>query len=324
MRGGLTGSWWRPPPLCGEVFALARASAMRRREALTGYLFILPWLMGFLVFSLGPLAASLYLSFTNYNLLQPPQWVGVQNYIQMVHDPDFWQSLHVTLYYAIVSVPLDLAVALAMAVLLNQRVRGMRIYRTIFYLPSILPPVAVSVLWNWILNPDYGILNTFLGWLGLPKPQWLVTPQWTVPAFIVMSVWGVGTWMITFLAGLQDVPQSLYEAAMLDGASSWKKFWYITLPMISPVMFFNLIMGIVGAFSYFTQAYVMGQGLGQGAGVNNAGLFYVLNIYLQGFANLHMGYASALAWALVLIVLLLTLLVFKSSAIWVYYGGERE
>jgi multiple sugar transport system permease protein len=300
---------------------LSRLS-LKTKEALVGYLFISPWIIGFLVFTLGPLVASLYLSFTEYNLLKPPEFIGLANYRQLLSDSDFWQSLHVTMYYAIVSVPLDLLVALLLAVLLNQNVRWMRLYRTLFYLPAVLPPVAVSVLWNWILNPEYGILNRFLGLLGLPQPQWLVTPQWTVPAFIVMSVWGVGTAMVILLAGLQDVPQSLYEAAVIDGASTWQKFRYITLPMLSPVLFFNLVMGVIGAFSYFTQAYVMGSGYGQGAGVNNAGLFYVLNIYLQ-VASLHMGYASALAWVLFFIILLLTLLIFKSSALWVYYGGEK-
>jgi multiple sugar transport system permease protein len=301
--------------------AFSRLS-MKTKEALVGYLFISPWIIGFLVFTLGPLAASFYLSFTDYNLLQPPKFIGLANYLQMIRDSDFWQSLYVTMYYAIVSVPLDLLVALVLALLLNQNVRYLGLFRTLFYLPAVLPPVAVSVLWNWILNPEYGILNRFLALLGLPQPQWLVTPQWTVPAFIVMSIWGVGTAMVILLAGLQDVPQSLYEAAVIDGASTWQKFRYITLPMISPVLFFNLVMGVIGAFSYFTQAYVMGSGYGQGAGVNNSGLFYVLNIYLQ-VSSLHMGYACALAWVLFFIILLLTLLIFKSSALWVYYGGEK-
>ncbi|GGJ00588.1 spermidine/putrescine ABC transporter permease [Alicyclobacillus cellulosilyticus] len=301
-----------------------QSNALRRREAVLGYAFISPWIIGFIVFVAGPLVASLYLSFTDYSLLQPAHFIGVQNYVQMVHDPDFWTSLGVTFYYAIVSVPLDLLVALLLAILLNQKVRMMRLYRTLFYLPCVLPPVAVSVLWNWILNPSYGILNRLLAFFGLPQPQWLITPQWTVPAYIVMSVWGVGGAMIILLAGLQDVPQSLYEAAVIDGAGVWAKFRYVTLPMISPVLFFNLVMGIIGAFSYFTQAYVMGSGYGSGAGVNNAGLFYALNIYIQGFSELHMGYASALAWVMFFIVLALTLLVFKSSSMWVYYGGERE
>lgn len=302
-----------------------KRSSLAVREWLTGYLFISPWLIGFIVFTLGPLVASLYLSFTNYNLLQPPQFIGVQNYVQMVRDPDFWQALSVTFYYAVFAIPLDLAVALALAILLNQRVRYMPLFRTIFYMPAILPPVATSVLWNWILNPDYGILNAFLHALGLPQPQWLVTPQWTVPAYIVMSVWGVGTWMVIFLAGLQDVPQSLYEAAAIDGASIWRSFWNITLPMISPVLLFNLVQGVIGTFSYFTQAYIMGNGVGgSNAGVDNAGLFYALYLYMQGFAELHMGYASALAWVLFFIVLILTLLIFKGSALWVYYGGERD
>ncbi|GMA65030.1 sugar ABC transporter permease [Alicyclobacillus fastidiosus] len=298
---------------------------MKQREAILGYAYISPWLIGFVALTLGPLIASLYFGFTQYNLLDSPKFIGFQNYAHLFQDHDFWQSLYVTFYYAIFSVPLDLLVALVLAMMLNQKVRFMRWFRTIYYLPAVLPPVAVAILWNWILNPQYGILNRFLAFLHLPQPQWLVTPQWTVPSFIVMSIWGVGTWMITFLAGLQDVPMSLYEAAVIDGASTWKKFWHVTLPMISPVLFFNLVMGIIGAFSYFTQAFVMGSGYGgQGAGISNSGLFYALNIYIQGFSNLNMGYACALAWVLFFIVLVLTLLVFKSSSLWVYYGGEKE
>ena len=294
---------------------------LRRRETAMGYFFISPWIIGLLVFMAGPLVASGYLSLTNYNLLTPPTFVGLQNYRTMLSDPNFWQALQVTFYYAVLSVPLDLMIALGMALLLNQRVRFMRWFRTIFYLPALLPPVAISVLWNWILNPQYGILNEALRFLGLPQPQWLLAPQWTVPAYVVMSIWGVGTWMVIFLAGLQNVPQQLYEAAVLDGAGIGRKFWNITLPMISPVLFFDLVMGIVGAFSYFTQAYVLGQSVGSGAGVSNAGLFYSLYLYQKGFSELQMGYASALGWVLCFIVLMLSLLVFKSSALWVYYGG---
>ncbi len=298
-----------------------KAHSLRRHETAMGYFFISPWLIGLLVFMAGPLIASGYLSLTDYNLLTPPTFVGLQNYRTMLSDPNFWQALQVTFYYAVLSVPLDLIIALAMALLLNQRVRFMRWFRTFFYLPALLPPVAISVLWNWILNPQYGILNEALGFLGLPQPQWLLAPQWTVPAYVVMSIWGVGTWMVIFLAGLQNVPQQLYEAAVLDGAGVGRKFWNITLPMISPVLFFDLVMGIVGAFSYFTQAYVLGQGIGSGAGVSNAGLFYSLYLYQKGFSELQMGYASALGWVLCFIVLMLSLLVFKSSALWVYYGG---
>ena len=295
-----------------------------RREMIMGYLFISPWIVGFLVFVAGPLAVSLYLSLTNYNLLSAPQFIGVQNYTQMLSDPNFWQSLQVTFLYGILSVPIDLGVALILAILLNQNVRFMPLFRTIFYLPALLPPVATSVLWNWILNPAYGILNTFLKDIGLPQPQWFLTPQTTVPGYVIMSIWGVGTWMVIFLAGLQNVPTELYEAAVLDGSGLWTKFWRITLPMISPVLFFNLVMGIVGAFSFFTQAFVIGQGTGSGSGVANSGLFYALYLYQKGFSELQMGYASALGWVLFLIVMLLSLITFRSSALWVYYGGESS
>lgn len=300
-----------------------RLGRLRRREAWTGFFLISPWLVGLVVFTLGPLVASLYLSLTRYTLLTPPAFVGLANYEHLIHSHDFWLSLWVTTYYAVFAIPLDLAVALGMALLLNQNVRFRSFFRTVFYLPVILPPAAVAMLWNWILNPSYGIVNQILGFLRLPQPQWLVSPEWTVPAYILMSMWGVGTWMIILLAGLGEVPESLYEAARIDGAGVWPLFWKVTLPMISPVLLFNLVMGIVGSFSFFTQAYILGNGLGTGAGVNNAGLFYVLNIYFVGFTQLRMGYASALAWVLFLIIMALTLLVLKWSALWVYYGGER-
>ncbi len=295
-----------------------------RRETTMGYLFISPWIIGFIVFVAGPLIASLIISMTNYNLLSPPQFIGLQNYAQMFADSNFWLSLQVTFYYALLAVPVDLIVALVLAIMLNQNVRFMPLFRTIFYLPALLPPVAISMLWIWILNPAYGILNTFLRTIGLPQPQWFLTPQTTVPGYVIMSVWGLGTWMVIFLAGLQNVPAELYEAAVLDGSGVWAKFWHVTLPMISPVLFFNLVMGIVGAFSFFTQAFVIGQGTGTGAGVSNSGLFYSLYLYQKAFSELQMGYASALGWALFLIVMLLSLLVFRSSALWVYYGGESS
>lgn len=303
---------------------MQRISSFKRRESILGYAFISPWIIGFIVFFAIPLIASLYFSFTNYNLLSTPHFVGFQNYAHIFRDSSFWTSLKVTLYYAILSVPIDLAIALVMAILLNQNVRMMPLFRTLFYLPALLPPVAISVLWSWILNPKYGILNNFLRDIGLPQPQWFLTPQSTVPGYVVMSVWGVGNVMVIFLAGLQNVPTELYEAAVLDGSGIWTKFWHVTLPMISPVLFFNLVMGIVGAFSYFTQAFVIGQGGGTGAGVENSGLFYALYLYQKAFSELQMGYASALGWILFFIVLILSLLVFRSSSLWVYYGGEKN
>lgn len=301
-----------------------RNLSRKRRNTILGYLFISPWIIGFTVWVAGPLIASIFLSLTNYNLLSSPQFIGVQNYTQIFQDADFWQSLKVTFYYAILSVPIDLAVALLMAMLLNQKVRAMPLFRTLFYLPALLPPVATSVLWSWILNPQYGILNNFLRTIGLPQPQWFLTPQTTVPGYVVMSVWGVGGSMVIFLAGLQNVPTDLYEASVIDGAGLWAKFKHITLPMISPVLFFNLVMGIVGSFSFFTQAFVIGQGGGSGAGVANSGLFYALYLYQKAFSELQMGYASALGWILFFIVLLLSLLVFRSSSLWVFYGGEES
>jgi multiple sugar transport system permease protein len=299
-------------------------SDLRRRQALLGYLFISPWIIGFLALVAGPLLAALVLSFTNYNLLSTPQFIGWQNYTHMFASGTFWTAIRVTFLYAVLSVPIDLLTALILALMLNNPVHFLPVFRTIFYLPALLPPVATSILWLWILNPDYGILNTFLKFVGLPQPQWFLAPQWTVPGYVIMSMWGVGTWMVIFLAGLQNVPQELLESAQLDGAGVLSKFWNITMPMISPVLFFNLVMGIVGAFSYFTQAFVIGLGVGSGTGVANSGLFYALYLYQKGFSELQMGYASALGWVMFLIILLLSLLVFRSSTLWVYYGGETD
>ncbi|MDI3298049.1 MAG: sugar ABC transporter permease [Bacillota bacterium] len=294
---------------------------------MTGLAFIAPWLVGLVVFTLGPFLASGYLSLTSYDMLTPPRFTGLANYRQIFEDPRFYKALGVTFYYALVSVPLDLAVALGLALLLNQRVRGLGLFRTVFYLPAVLPPVVTAVLWNWILNPDFGIVNAGLRALGVPTshlPQWLVSPEWTVPAYVLMSLWGVGTAMIVSLAGLQDVPRELVEAALLDGAGAWARFRYVTLPMLTPVLFYNLVQGIIAAFGFFTTPFILGAGLGSGAGVDDSGLFYALYVYQQAFGQLHLGYASALAWVMLFLVLLLTLLVFRSSSIWVYYGGERR
>lgn len=288
-----------------------------RREAIEGYIAILPWIIGFIVFMAGPILASLLISFCDWSILKPARWIGPQNYAALVSDPLFWQSLKVTFIYAIVSVPLGLGTALAVALLLNQKVRGLAGFRTIFYLPSVMPLVAVSLIWMWIYNPKFGILNFFLGKLGISGPEWLQSTTWVLPALIIMSLWGIGGGMLIFLAGLKNIPFELYEAAIVDGANSWQKFRSITLPMLSPTIFFLLVMGTIGSFQVFTQAFVMTEG-----GPLNASLFYVLYLYMQGFRWFHMGYASSLSWILTLIILLCTLIIFKSSAAWVYYEAE--
>ncbi|GGD85690.1 carbohydrate ABC transporter permease [Paenibacillus nasutitermitis] len=290
-----------------------------RREALDAYVFMSPAILGLLIFMLGPIAASLYFSFTEYDILSTPQWIGLDNYKTLVQDELFWQSLKVTLTYSVTSVPMVLIVSLVLAVLLNRNIRGIYFFRTIFYLPAVMSGVAVALLWKWIFNPDFGLINWALGTIGIEGPKWFIDEQWALPPIIMMSLWGVGGSMLIYLAGLQGIPTDLYEASEIDGANKRKQFFHITLPMLSPVIFFNLITGIIGALQVFTEGFIMTAG-----GPNNATLFSVLYLYRNAFSYLQMGYASALAWVIFLIVLLFTLLVFKSSPMWVFYEGNRR
>ena len=285
-----------------------------KKEAKEGYLFILPWLVGFLIFTFGPLVASIFLSLSKWDIFSEPEFIGMANYAKMFGDPLFKKSLWNTFYYTIFSIPLGMAGGLSLALLLNQKVKGLPIFRTLFYLPSVTSGVAVALLWKWIFNPEFGIANAILGWFGLPALQWLSSPNWAMPALIIMSLWGVGGGMLIYLAGLQGIPAQLYEAAELDGAGTWSCFINITLPMLSPTLFFQLITGIIGSFQIFTQAFVMTNG-----GPVNATLFYVLYLYRNAFQWWKMGYASALAWFLFIVILLLTLLQFKLSKRWVNY-----
>ncbi len=290
---------------------------LERNEAFWFYLIISPWLIGVLAFSLIPFLASFYLSFTSYDMANPAVWIGTGNYTRMLsEDPLFLKSLSVTAIWVFGGVPLRLAVALIFAVLLNQKVLGMGIFRTIYYLPSVVSGVAVALLWMWVLQPQFGILNFALRQVGLVAPPWLASPQWALPGFIVMSLWSTGSTMIIFLAGLQGIPSELYEAAEIDGAGKIRQFFGVTIPLITPVILFNLVMGIIHSFQVFTQAFVMTNG-----GPANATLFYVLYLYRVAFQYSQMGYASAMAWVLFLIILVLTLLVFRSSDRWVYYEG---
>jgi multiple sugar transport system permease protein len=293
-----------------------------KREAAEGMLFASPWLVGFFLFTVGPMAASFLLSFTHWNGITPfrdLRWVGGENYRQLVsQDASFRKALQNTVFYALFSVPLGMSTALGLALLLNQRVRGLAFFRTLFYLPSVVSGVATSMLWLWLFNPSFGGVNWLLHRLGLPEPGWLTDESTAIWVFILMSIWGVGNAMLIYLAGLQGVPEHLYEAAALDGAGSWVRFRHVTLPMLSPTLFFNLVMAVIGSFQVFTSAYVMTEG-----GPNEATLFYVLYLYQKAFEQFQMGYASAMAWILFAIVLALTLLVLRSSKSWVYYEGER-
>lgn len=278
-----------------------------------GLAFSSPWLLGLAVFTVYPVAASLYYSFCDYSVLQPAMWIGTDNYVQLVHDDLFWRSLGNTLYYAALSIPLGTAVSLALALLLNYEVPGTPLFRTIFYLPSIVPLVASSVLWMWIFNGSYGLLNwaiaPVLRWFHSAPPSWLSDPAWAKPALVLMSVWGVGNSMVIYLAGLKDIPRELYEAAEIDGATALSRFRHVTLPMLTPVIYFNVVMGIIGALQTFTQAFVM---TGPEGAPARSTLFYSLYLFTTAFYDLRMGYASALAWILFLIIVTLTLLASKS------------
>ena len=291
-------------------------SRLARREALIGYLFISPWLIGFLVFLAGPIVASLALSFTRYKPGQLPVWMGLDNYARMFGDDLFYHSLRVTTVYTLLSVPTGLIVALGLAMLLNQKVPGQRFFRTIFYMPSLISGVAVALVFAWIFNARYGIVNYALSLIGLPGPNWLSDPDWTMYAFVIMSLWGVGGTVVIFIAALQGVPVALYEAADLDGASPWRKFLNITLPMISPVVLFALVTGVIATFQTFSVAYIITQG-----GPANASLFYLLYLYRNAFSWFEMGYASALAWLLFLIIAVCTAILLRSSNMWVHYEG---
>jgi multiple sugar transport system permease protein len=291
---------------------------MRRREALDGYLFIAPWLIGFVVFVAGPMVGALTLSFMSWDLFSSPEWVGLANYRQLADDPLVLKSLENTAFYTFLSVPINLVVALMAAMLLNTQVRGVALFRTAFYLPSVMPVVANAVLWFWVLNPEVGIANALLRRLGLPESQWLYGVASAKPTFIMMGLWGVGNTMIIFLAGLQGIPSSLYDAALIDGANAWQRFRAVTIPLLSPVILFNMVIGVIGSFQIFTSAYLLTNG-----GPNNATLFSVLYLFRLGFEQFQMGYAAAFAWLIFAVILVFTLIQLKLSTRWTYYEGQE-
>lgn len=283
-------------------------------------LFLLPWTIGFLVFTLYPMATSFVYSFSIYHPKAPLEWNGLNNYINLIHDDLFWKSLSNTLFMVAIGVPLTLLASFFCAVLLNLKVRGQSIYRVIYFLPSIVPTVASTILWLWILNPNVGILNTLLGAIGIDGPNWMTNPTWSKPGLIMLGMWGMGGTIVIYLSGLQDVPVSLLEAAELDGANWWQRLRHVTIPMVSPITLFNLITGIIWAFQYFTQAYVFRGFQGLGYPLNST-LFYSVYLYQNGFLWLKMGYASAMAWVLFIIILICTLLLLKISDRFTYYAG---
>ena len=298
-----------------------------RRRLRNGLLFASPWLIGFGALTVWPVCASFYYSFCSYNVVRPPVWIGLENYTTLFcEDPNFLRSLYNTFYMMLLGVPAGLFLAFLMALLLNTKVRGMAVFRTLFYMPSVVPIVAVAILWVWILNPEYGLLNAGLMAVGVKGPGWLTDPSWSKPALILTNLWGVGNIMIIFLAGLQQVPIALYEAARVDGAGPFRRQWHVTIPCMSPVFLFNLVMGIIGSFQYFTQVYIMTTGIspeygGRAGGPEGSTLVFALYLYQNAFQNFKMGYASAMAWILFLIVAAVLLIVIKTS-FWVQYADE--
>lgn len=288
------------------------------KRTLVGYVFISPFILGFLFWFLAPASTAVWLTFTDWNMISPPKLIGLGNIRALFRDKLFLQALKVTTNYTIISVPLGLVMSFMLALLMNTKVRGISFFRTVYYLPSIVPAVANAVLWVWILNTEFGLLNVLLRLIGLPKIRWLQEPQWAMPALILMSLWGLGGSMVIYLAGLQGIPDSYYEAAEIDGAGRWAKLVHVTIPLMSPVIFFNLVMGVIGSFQVFTAGYLVTDG-----GPQNATLFYVLYLYRNGFQYLNMGYAATLAWVLFFIILALTLLIFKYIGSAVYYEEAR-
>jgi multiple sugar transport system permease protein len=303
-RAGLR-HWWQSP--------------LSRRRVLTAYLCLTPWLIGFVLFIAYPIAASFYYSLTDYPILQSPKWVGGKNYVAMVHDPLFWQSLQVTVTYSLLAVSGSIVIGYAIALLLNQRIAGMPVWRTLFFLPSIVPAIAAAYLWAWIFNPDFGLANGLLEFFQLPTPGWFTSPTWVLPAFIIMTLWAAGGNLIVYLAALQQVPTQLYEAAEIDGAGRWRQLIHVTLPMTSPILLFTFLIGIIASFQVFTAGYVVTNG-----GPSNASLFYVLYLFRNGWQYFKMGYASALAWVLMLIIMALTLITLWASRRFVYYEHSDQ
>ena len=289
-----------------------RKPAVRRN--VVSYIFIAPFVLGFLFWFLIPALASLWMVFQKWNMIDPPEFIGLGNFGKLLTDKLFWQALKVTTVYSAIAVPLGMVLAFLLAMLMNSKVRGITVFRTIFYIPSIVPAVSNAVLWAWILNSDFGLLNALLRVFGVRRILWLQDPDWALPALVLMSLWGLGGGMVIYLAGLQGIPNEFYEAAEIDGAGGWAKLWHVTLPLMSPVIFFNLIMSIIGTFQIFTAGYLVTNG-----GPQNATLFYVLYLWRNAFLYLNMGYAAALAWVLFAIIIGLTALVFRGIGSWVYY-----
>lgn len=296
------------------------ASRKKRKfkETMEGYLYAAPWIVGFFVFTLSPFFSSIWYSLNRWDLVTDIKFIGLQNYTDMFKNDVFWKSTGVTVRYVLMSLPAGLLLALLLAILVNKQTKIMMFFRSVFFLPSVASGVAVYVLWRWIFNPEFGLINYLLSIFGIKGPNWLLSSDWALPAMVIMSFWGVGETMLIYLAGLQSVPDQLYEAAEIDGANLAQRFWFVTLPIMSPTIFFTLVMGMIGGLQSFTSSFVM-----TGGGPDYATYFYGLNLYLEAFHNFRMGYASALAWVLFIVVLIITMVQFKLAGRWVYYeAGE--
>jgi len=305
--------------------ARPRRSRRARREQRAAYLFLSPWLIGLVVLWLGPIVMSFVMSFTNWKLVGDVHWVGLKNYHDMIDDYAFWKSIRVTLLYMALSVPVYMAAGLGLSLLLNQKLRGMNVFRTLFFIPSVLSGVAVGILWASLLNPDVGAVNWLLRQIGVSDPpRWLGDPTWAVPAVVLVGLWTVGGGAIIYLAGLQNIPDQLYEAARLDGAGPLQRFRFVTWPMLTPTLLFVLLTSMIEAFQVFDLAYVLGNASGGGGGIGDALRFYLINMWHEGFGNTRMGYASALAWVLIIIASLVILLIFRTSGRWVYYEYDPD
>lgn len=295
-------------------------SPKRRQEIVGGFLFISPWLIGFLLFIAIPVVMSLYASFTRWNIVGDPRWVGSRNYARIFTvDKNFVQALKVTLRYSVVYLPVTTVLGLATALALNAKVKGVGLFRSFFYMPYMAPQIAATLVWMWMLNPRYGLINTMLGWIGIQGPNWLHDPKTAIYGLMLIGFWGVGGSAVIYLAGLQNIPQHLYDAAEVDGANAWHRLRHVTLPMLSPTIFYVFVMELIGVFQTFTAAFVATEG-----GPLKSTLFYMLYIYQKAWVSLRMGYASALAWILTLIILLITMLILKSSPLWVHYEAEKK
>ncbi|WP_158372314.1 carbohydrate ABC transporter permease [Cellulosimicrobium cellulans] len=293
------------------------AAAPRRRRRSPAYLYIAPWFVSFALFALVPMVMSLVMSLTDWPVIGSPTWRGLGNFTELARDAQFWRSLWVTVRFGVVSVPLGMAAALSVAMVLNSNIRGLSLYRTIYYLPAVVSGVAVGLIWRWVLDPAAGLVNGALAAVGVQGPGWLTDPAWVLPSYTMVALWGAGGGMLTYLVALNEVPRDLGEAATLQGAGWWARLWFVTLPLMRPILFYNLVMGIIGAFKKFNDAYVLG-------GAGGEGNFLMLHIYRTAFEHFRMGYASAMSWVFLVIVLAVTGLVFRFSDFWTFSRGNEE